>query len=140
MNTAHLLLIDDDSDDHLLLHTAVQRSRLPIELSYHDHRIDCRELHGLLTARSLILLDFNMPGRNGIDLLSSIRTDPNLKQQPVLIYSTTCQPESVRRAYAAGANAFLRKPDSFTDFIRLLGDLCSFWFQSCVLPPTGTAR
>ena len=83
---------------------------------------------------SLVLLDFKMPFVSGIEVLRWIRAHPHLAHLPAVIFTTSSQESDVRRAYAAGANAYLIKPPSLEEGIRLAVAFKQFWIDSNVPP------
>ncbi len=75
----------------------------------------------------LILLDLNLPGMSGIDLLCKIRSMPSLKDTPVVIFSTSDDPEDVKKSYENGANAYLVKPSGLLSLTETMKQLVNFW-------------
>jgi two-component system response regulator len=83
----------------------------------------------------LILLDLRLPRRSGHDLLAELKGDDAFRRIPVVILSSSGQQDDVVRAYEAGANAYVRKPDTFADLVRVGQALCGFWAGAATLPP-----
>lgn len=77
----------------------------------------------------VILLDINLPGMNGIDLLKKIRSIPHLKYLPVIIFSTSESPEDIKNSYDSGANAYIVKPNGINSLTETLKKICEFWLQ-----------
>lgn len=75
----------------------------------------------------LILLDINMPRVDGFEVLTRIKNDPDLKAIPVVMLSTSARDEEIARGYELGANAYLTKPISFSEFVAKLENLQFFW-------------
>jgi CheY-like chemotaxis protein len=82
----------------------------------------------------LVLLDINMPGMNGFEILQEMRTDPLLRLIPVIVLSTSGRPEDVQRAYFLGANAYLVKSGELQLFGSDLLHFASFWGRVARLP------
>lgn len=82
----------------------------------------------------LIILDLNMPRKNGHEVLTEIKCDPLLLRIPVIILTTSQAEEDVSRAYAAHANCYVRKPVDFAEFEHVMGVIESFWFDTAILP------
>jgi CheY-like chemotaxis protein len=83
---------------------------------------------------SVVLLDLNLPKVSGYDVLESVKTDPGLKDVPVIVLTGSDAPADIERCYALGANAYAVKPGSpeaLDSFVRSLED---FWFVQCRLP------
>jgi len=76
---------------------------------------------------SLVLLDLNLPYWSGLEVLEWIRQQPQLRRVPVLVFSSSNRPDDIGRAYDAGANGYLVKPNALPDFTRLVQALRDFW-------------
>ena len=136
----HVLLVEDDPGDVLLAKEAFEQSHA----SCHLHVASCGEAAiGFLRRTGpwdtaprpgLILLDLNLPGRSGLDILAEIKTDPDLTTIPVVMLSNSEAAEDVLRSYQLHANAYLVKPagfDPFIDAIRKAGE----FFLTLIQPP-----
>jgi len=77
----------------------------------------------------VILLDINLPGMNGIDLLKKIRSINELKYIPVIMFSTSDNPDDIKKSYDNGANAYLVKPSGLTPLTETLQKVCDFWLS-----------
>lgn len=82
----------------------------------------------------LILLDWMLPYKNGIEVLQEIRQDPNLQKIPVIVFTTSPSDIDIEESHAAGANAYLRKPIDPVEFEETLRVLGLFWFNHAYLP------
>jgi CheY-like chemotaxis protein len=87
----------------------------------------------------LILLDLNMPKRDGYSALREIKGDPDLKLIPVVIFSTTQEDEAVARSYDLGANSFIPKPMSFDGLTKVVKSLGGYWCKVASLLPQEAA-
>lgn len=85
---------------------------------------------------NIILLDLNLPRKDGREVLEEIKTDPELKKIPVLIMTTSHSERDILQSYELQANAYLTKPIDFDEFMGASSALQSFWFQTAELPPT----
>lgn len=83
----------------------------------------------------LVLLDLNLPGKDGHEVLETIRTNERLSSLPVIILTSSENEEDIKRCYDANANAYLTKPDSPTEFEALANAVEEFWFDRVHLPP-----
>jgi DNA-binding response OmpR family regulator len=110
-----LLLAEDDEDDYVLFCEAVKDSPLPVDLHWVKNG---EELMAAVKRdkTDIIFLDINMPLKNGFECLTEIRSDVDLKETPVIIYSTSDDSKLIDWMYNAGANLYLCKP---TDFRKL---------------------
>lgn len=75
----------------------------------------------------LILLDINLPGRSGIDVLEQIKTDPGLEHLAVLMFSTSERDEDIRRSFARGACSYVVKPGDFSELEQVLSEIVEYW-------------
>jgi len=138
------LIAEDDDDDFLLTKEAFEESRLVSEI----YRVrDGEELMAFLLRRdrfsapasaprpALILLDLNMPRKDGREALAEIKAHPDLRQIPVVILTTSKAEEDVIRTYDLGANSFIRKPVDFQEFIGICRTLGAYWLEVVQLPP-----
>ena len=80
-----------------------------------------------LNTTKLILLDYNLPGASGIEILTHIRSLSHLKHVPVIIFSTSENPEDIQNAYNSGANAYLVKPMGMQNLTNTMQSICDFW-------------
>lgn len=138
-----LVLADDDPDDREMTREALKRGGFQAPF----HQVDDGEAllqllrsEGAFTGDAsvplpgLILLDCNMPRKNGYETLAEIRADPKLKHLPVVMLTTSRAAHDVNQSYALGANTFLSKPDSFQGLVELLNAVRCYWFEVATLP------
>jgi CheY-like chemotaxis protein len=83
----------------------------------------------------LILLDLNLPGKHGDEILCEIRNDPNLRHIPVIILTNSVSEEDILNAYRLGANCFITKPHGWEQYTHFLKTVEAFWFTIAQLPP-----
>ena len=82
----------------------------------------------------LILLDLNMPRKDGREVLAEIKADPNLKSIPVIVLTTSAAADDIEDSYRLGANAYIVKPVAYADFTKVIRTIEAFWFLTAVLP------
>jgi CheY-like chemotaxis protein len=147
MKSEHLniLLADDDPDDRMLVRDALQESRSPHQLTCVE---DGEELLDYLRHRGayssvdesappyIILLDLNMPRKDGRETLREIKADPHLRRIPVVILTTSQAEEDIARSYDLGASSFIIKPSDFATLVRLVQTINQYWFETVRLPPS----
>lgn len=141
--TITILMAEDDEDDCLLAREALVESRLANDLRFVK---DGEELMDYLHRRGkysrvsdaprpgLILLDLNMPRKDGREALKEIKTDPNLRQIPVVVLTTSKAEEDIYRIYDLGANSFITKPVTFSSLVEVMKTLGKYWFEIVELP------
>jgi len=138
-----VLMADDDDDDCMLAKEAWKELNTPNHLRFVR---DGEELMEYLQHRGaysdpkespppgLILLDLNMPKKNGYEALREIKTDPYLRKIPVIVFTTSTNEEDISQVYDLGANSFVGKPSNYDGYVTLLGTLNTFWLQLVKLP------
>ncbi len=137
------LLAEDDDDDYLLTVQALQESRLINGI----HRVrDGLELIAYLQKEgiyaspesapspSLILLDLNMPRKDGREALREIKADARFRRVPVVVLTTSHAQEDIVRSYDLGVNSFISKPVSFRGLVEAVKVLGQYWFEIVELP------
>ncbi len=138
-----ILMADDDPDDRLMAQKALNDSRLRNGLRFVE---DGEELLDYLRRRGkyadpasspepgLILLDLNMPRKDGREALAEIKADANLRHIPVVILTTSDAETDILRSYDLGANSFITKPVSFQGLVEAMKVLTQYWFEIVKLP------
>jgi CheY-like chemotaxis protein len=136
-------MADDDEDDCMLAREALAESCLANDL--HIVR-DGEELMDYLYQRGryadpkssprpgLILLDLNMPKKDGREALKEIKNDPELRQIPVVVLTTSKAEEDIYRTYDLGANSFIIKPMTFAALVEVMRTIGKYWFEIVELP------
>ena len=89
---------------------------------------------GSATRPSIIMLDLNLPGTDGYEVLSEIKQDADLKTIPVIVLTTSTDPRDIEGCYQAGANSYIQKPVNLQGFIDAIERLKNYWFEIVILP------
>jgi len=138
-----ILLIEDSPGECELFRLALNKTGLDVMLyTEHDaeaafHFLEDRYHHSPLP--SLILLDLQLCGQSGSDLLKRLRADPRFTGVPVVIFTTSDDQTDLARCYANGAKGYVMKPDTFDELVHCTGDICRFWLgRNCVPLNAGT--
>jgi len=130
-----ILLVEDLTADAVLLREALIEVGLGKDLVIApDGRAALDTLQGGGPLPSLVLLDLNLPGISGRQVLEDIRADPRLAQLPVVVISTSNAPADVAFAYGARANAYVRKPNGFHSLKSVANAIQDFWVRTATLP------
>lgn len=141
VNCLDILIVDDDPDDCLLLQEALQENMVVNKVLFkHDGEELLDYLQHCYRLPGLILLDLNMPRKDGREALTDIKSNPNLCSIPVVILTTSDATEDVQQSYERGANAFITKPTSYSGLVSIAHSVRSFWLETAVLPPEHTTR
>jgi CheY-like chemotaxis protein len=141
MNRRHvvILLAEDNSTDVMIMREALETIGAKLELHVVSDGVGvlaflARQAPYAQAPRpDLILLDLNMPRMNGIEVLTHIKTDAQLRTIPVLMLTTSGSEDDVTRAYAAHANCYIQKPVELTRTIALIRDVMQFWLTQVTL-------
>jgi two-component system response regulator len=88
----------------------------------------------------LILLDLNLPRKNGREVLSEVKADPNLKRIPVLVMTTSRDKQDILKAYQLSANSYITKPMDLDAFLQIVKSIEEFWLHTVTLPSFDRAR
>ncbi|WP_271254853.1 response regulator [Pseudanabaena sp. Chao 1811] len=138
-----ILVAEDDEDDRMLMQDALEENRLANDLHF---VCDGEELMDYLQHRgqyhdpktsprpSLILLDLNMPRKDGREALKEIKSDPALRQIPVVVLTTSKAEEDILRTYDLGVSSFIAKPVIFESMVQIIKALGKYWFEIVELP------
>jgi two-component system, chemotaxis family, response regulator Rcp1 len=86
-------------------------------------------------APHLVLLDLNMPRKDGRAVLTEVKSDPVLRKIPVIVFTTSQSPRDVTRSYELGANCYVNKPGNLPEFVAAVTEFGNFWFRRAYLPP-----
>ncbi|HJU40187.1 MAG TPA: response regulator [Tahibacter sp.] len=141
-----VLMADDDPDDCRLTVDAFRAAQLANPLAFVE---DGAALLDYLKRRrryadvaielpGLILLDLNMPRIDGREALAEIKSDTALRHIPVVVLTTSSADEDIERAYRAGCNSYIQKPDSFSGLVDIVSALGRYWFSVVDLPERPT--
>ena len=145
MHEIHILLVEDNEGDVLLTKEAFKELSVQAKLSVVNNGVDAllflkkEAVFANVERPQLILLDINMPGLNGIEVLEFIKNDPALRQIPVVMLTTSASASDVRSCYEKAANCFITKPLEFDKFIAVIKSIEQFWFTVAHLPPVQPA-
>jgi CheY-like chemotaxis protein len=139
------LLVDDDPDDRFLTQAALRDSRL-VNKVY--EAVDGEDALAFLRREGrhvdaprpdIVLLDLNMPRKDGRETLAELKADPELRSIPVVVLTTSKAEEDIFRSYDLGANSFITKPVGLDSFSSIMTDLARYWFQIVDLPARADA-
>ena len=141
--TVTILMADDDLDDQMLVRDAWEKSRLCNDLRFVD---DGEQLMDYLYRRGayadpidsprpgVILLDLNMPRKDGYEALEEIKNDPGLRRIPVVVLTSSQAEEDIICSYNLGVSGFIAKPVTFEGLVEAIKALGRYWFEIVELP------
>lgn len=140
LRTVTILIIEDNPTDVMIMKEALESSKVRINLHVaHDGVEGMQYLrrmgeHADAPRPDLILLDLNMPRKDGHEVLAEIKTDESLSSIPVVVLTTSQAEDDVARAYGAHVNCYIRKPVDFARFVEVVQSIEHFWFTVVRLP------
>jgi CheY-like chemotaxis protein len=149
MNHSHtILLVEDSAEDVEATVRALRKSGLANPIRHcvdGDEALDYLRQAGKYAGGSeaprpgVILLDLNLPGTDGREVLDAVKRDEALRSIPVIVLTTSTDERDVRRCYDAGANSYVKKPVDLDGFLAAIQRLSDYWFEVVVLPRDGRA-
>jgi two-component system response regulator len=122
-----ILLVEDSSTDVMLAEEALERAKLRRQGKYFD-----------VPRPDLMLLDLNMPRKDGREVLAEVKADDVLRTIPVVVLTTSQAQEDVLKAYGLHANCYISKPVDFLQFTNVVQAIDQFWFTVVTLPTDGS--
>lgn len=138
-----ILIVEDSFDDFYTVKRGLKRAGLAndfIHCETGEQALDYLSRRGQyagdenLVTPHMILLDLNMPGLGGLQTLEIIKSDVSLKNIPVIVLTTSDDPNDIEKCYASGANSYMQKPVNLESFVQALQRLKDYWFEVVVLP------
>jgi len=138
----HILLVEDSLHDIEITRRAFSKGPVKVELAvarrgqdaldYLNHR---GKFHPPDTSPrpALVLLDMNLPGMSGLEVLGQIKNAPHLKSIPVIILTVSERREDITRSYELGANTYIQKPVEFSAFMRSVKSIQEYWMETAAL-------
>ena len=136
-----VLLVEDDLGDVELTLHALEESKVQVNLNVVEDGVKAlsylqrQGAHTHAVQPDLILLDLNLPRKDGREVLQHIRGDERLSHIPVVVLTTSDADEDILRSYQLGANSYVTKPVGLKEFAQIVQALESFWFTIVKLPP-----
>lgn len=141
MTMVEILLVEDSEPDILLTEEAFSEARVQNRLHVvrdGEEALQFLRREGEYAAAprpDMILMDINMPRKNGLEVLEEVKADPNLRSIPVLILTTSQAEDDVRRSYSGHASGYVVKPVGFENFLQAIRAFEDFWLTFVRFPP-----
>jgi CheY-like chemotaxis protein len=136
----NILLVEDNPADVLLLAEAVDEAQPPCRLTTvqnGEEALDCLHRQGRYAdcpVPDLVLLDLNLPGRHGHEILADIKGDSELQHIPVVVFSTSGSDQDILTSYRLHASSHVTKPTDLHQYMNMVGSLISYWQTTVKLP------
>jgi two-component system, chemotaxis family, response regulator Rcp1 len=143
MHSIEILLVEDSPTDVLMTREALAQAKVLNQLHVVEDGVDAvdflfrRGRFAQASRPDLIILDLNLPRKNGREVLAEIKADDELKIIPVVVLTTSNAEEDVIQAYGLHANCYVVKPLDFASFVQIVRDIGHFWFSVVAIPPEG---
>ena len=142
-NLKPILVIEDSPEDFEVLVRAFNKAEILLPLYRCKDGDDAIEIlfrkwryeqDPFVVTPTIILLDLNMPGTDGYEVLAKIKGNKESMKTPVIVLSTSKSEDDVKRSYEAGANNYIQKPVDMDGYVRMARMLKSYWFECSILP------
>ncbi len=136
-----VLLVEDNPGDAELTRIALEDSKISIHLNVVEDGVEAmaflrkQDKYVKVAHPDIVLLDLNLPRKDGREVLAEIKGDENLKRIPVVILTTSQAEEDILKAYNLCANCYITKPVDFDQFVKIVQSIENFWFAIVKLPP-----
>ena len=138
-----ILIIEDNDDDFFATMRAFKKADLanPVRrctngdqaLDYLFRRGEFSD-NGKAPRPGIVLLDLNLPGTDGRQVLRVVKADPSLKKIPVIVLTTSRARQDIEKCYADGANSYIQKPVNLEGFVQAIARLKEYWLEVAILP------
>lgn len=137
----HILLVEDSPSDAKLTMAALKEAKVANRVSHVEDGIQAMAFirregpYAAVTRPDLILLDLNLPRKNGREILQELKSDPDLKVIPVVVLTTSRAEQDILHSYQLHANCYVTKPVNFERFLEIVQSIEQFWLTVVTLPP-----
>jgi len=136
-----ILLVEDILDDVIMTKRALKKGKVSNNVNVVSNGVEAlsylrrEESYADAPRPDLILLDLNMPKKDGREVLAEIKSDDQLKQIPVIVLTTSQAEQDILDAYSLHANCYIAKPVDLGEFMKIIDSLENFWFNIATTPP-----
>jgi len=142
MNNLQILIAEDDADDRYLIGTAFTEKGYSEKIDFVENGVELLNyLENILVTNPdeknlpcVILLDLNMPKKDGREALKELKQHPTFKKIPVIVFTTTKNEIEIKRCYELGANSYVVKPLTFDELLMVVENIRSYWFKTASIP------
>lgn len=140
MRAVNVLVVEDSPADVRLIREALKNASVPVQITVARDGVEAMAyLHDSerdAALPDLMLLDLNLPRKNGREVLAEVKTSPHLRQIPVLVMTSSQSDEDINQAYALNANCYITKPYDFHEYVNVVHSIERFWLLTATLPDT----
>ena len=141
-----ILLVDDNPSDVRLTLEAFKDAKLANNVNVAGDGVEALEYlrrvgkYAGAVKPDLVLLDLNMPKKDGREVLEEIKNDPDLRRIPIVVLTTSNAEADILKSYDLHVNCYMQKPVDYNEFVRMLRLIEDFWFTAVELPPNGRVQ
>ncbi|MFT7156416.1 MAG: chemotaxis family two-component system response regulator Rcp1 [Parvicella sp.] len=135
-----LLLVEDNPDDVVLIKFAFNEQKVNCDIFWTKDGVEAENFLKKLDkyvdvpTPDIVILDLNLPKKNGFSVLKFIKSSPVLKELPVIVLTTSTNPDDIRKCYAGHANCYIKKPSDLQGFLEIIGNVKTYWLDTVILP------
>lgn len=145
MKALKLLLVEDCPSDVRLIREVLKEAKVPVHLSLAHDGVEALDYMrqtetGKAARPDLILLDLNLPRKNGREVLAELKSSPRFRQIPVLVMTSSEAEEDIRECYVLNANCYITKPTNLPQYFQVVRAIENFWFLTATLPGNYAGR
>lgn len=139
-NTPEILMVDDNPADIDLTSEVLSQSKKHFHVNAVNDGVEAisylrrQGKYATAPVPDLVVLDLNLPRKDGCEVLSNIRADPSLAKIPVVIFTSSQASSDIARSYKLGANCYLKKPGNLPEFVAAVQSMAEFWLTFASLP------
>lgn len=142
MELLNILLIEDSPSDVRLVREALKENSVRVQMTVARDGVEAMDyLHqverGTAERPDLVLLDLNLPRKNGREVLAEVKGSPELRQIPVLVMTSSRSDEDIQQAYNLNCNCYITKPSDLNEYVKVVRAIEDFWFATATLPYAG---
>ena len=141
-----ILLVDDNPSDVRLTLEAFKDAKLANNVNVAGDGVEALEYlrrvgkYAGAAKPDLVLLDLNMPKKDGREVLEEVKNDPDLRRIPIVVLTTSKAEADIFKSYDLHVNCYMQKPVDYNEFVRMLRLIADFWFTAVALPPNGRVQ
>lgn len=141
IRSINVLIVEDNRADIRLVQEVLKEGKIYIDLNIVENGIEAmaylrkQDKYKDVNAPDVVLLDLNMPKKNGFEVLEEMKEDENLRRIPVIVMTISKAEEDILKSYNLHANAYIVKPVEFNQFIEAVKSIKDFWLTIVKLPP-----
>jgi len=139
MKQLEILLVEDSPSDVRLIQEALKETPASLRITLAGDGIEAmdylqKSVSGAVPRPDLVLLDLNLPRKNGREVLAELKASPELRQIPVLVMTSSRADEDISDAYSLNANCYITKPSDLNDYVSVVRAIEGFWCLTATLP------